>query len=154
MRYIEHAVYYSMKSVILTTDGACQPNPGFGGWACILKYKEHEKVLSGSDSKTTNNRMELTAVIKGLEALKEPCEVQIITDSKYVSIGITEWITGWKHRNWLTKEKKPVINKDLWMRLDELVKIHQIQWLWVKGHSSNLDNGRCDILARQACYTK
>ena len=139
-----------MKSVQLITDGACLGNPGPGGWAYILRFNEHAREMSGSDRQTTNNRMELTAVIQGLRAIKEPCKVEVITDSEYVKNGITTWIHNWKRNGWKTAAKKPVVNQDLWMTLDELVATHKIVWTWTKGHADHGDNNRCDELATRA----
>ena len=139
-----------MKKVQLITDGACLGNPGPGGWACILRYGKHKKEMFGSEPHTTNNRMELTAAVKGLEALREPCEVEIITDSEYLKNGITSWIIGWKRNGWRTSTKKPVVNRDLWETLDELNGRHQTHWRWTKGHASHADNNRCDELATSA----
>lgn len=139
-----------MKKVQIITDGSCIGNPGPGGWACILRYGKHKKELSGSEKQTTNNRMEMTAAIRAFEALKERCEIEIITDSEYLKNGITKWIAGWKRNGWLTKEKKPVVNRDLWEQLDELVTRHQIEWVWTKGHADHDDNNRCDELAQAA----
>jgi ribonuclease HI len=139
-----------MKKVQLITDGACLGNPGPGGWACILRYGAHKKELYGSEPHTTNNRMELTAAVRGLDALKEPCEVEIITDSEYLKNGITTWIFNWKRKGWRTTAKKPVINQDLWHALDELNTKHQTRWSWTKGHASHADNNRCDELASRA----
>ena len=139
-----------MKKVKLITDGACSGNPGPGGWACILRYNEHKRELFGFSPHTTNNRMELTAAIEGLKAIKEPCEVEIITDSEYLKNGITTWIHNWKRRNWMTAEKKPVVNQDLWQELDEQVQRHQATWSWTKGHALHADNNRCDELAQMA----
>lgn len=129
------------------TDGACRGNPGKGGWGALLRFGETEKALYGGELMTTNNRMELTAVIKGLEALTKPCKVLITTDSKYVLKGITEWMDNWKRRNWRTASKKPVQNVDLWMELDELVRKHTVDWCWVKGHSGHTENEIADDLA-------
>ena len=139
-----------MKKVKLITDGACSGNPGPGGWAAVLRYNEHKKELFGSSPHTTNNRMELTAAVEGLRALKEPCEVEVVTDSEYVKNGITTWIHNWKRRNWQTSEKKPVINKDLWQELDEEASRHKVNWTWTKGHASHADNNRADELATRA----
>lgn len=139
-----------MKSVELITDGGCKPNPGPGGWACILRYKGMKREMWGSDPRTTNNRMELTAAVKGLEALKEPCKVKIVTDSEYLKNGITSWIKNWKRNGWRTSAKQPVVNQDLWMRLDELNAKHETTWTWTKGHASHEDNNRCDELATMA----
>jgi ribonuclease HI len=139
-----------MKSVQLITDGACLGNPGPGGWACILRYKGHKKEMYGSEPHTTNNRMELTAAVRGLAALKEPCEVEIVTDSEYLKNGITSWIQNWKRNGWRTKAKTPVVNQDLWQQLDELNARHKTQWTWTRGHASHADNNRCDELATRA----
>ena len=139
-----------MKKVHLITDGACIGNPGPGGWACILRHNGHVKEMSGSEAHTTNNRMELTAAVEGLRALKEPCEVIIVTDSNYLKDGITKWIKNWKRNGWQTKEKKPVINQDLWLQLDEQNERHNTTWQWTKGHASHEDNNRCDELATSA----
>jgi len=139
-----------MKQVQIITDGACLGNPGPGGWAAILRHGAHKKELFGSSPHTTNNRMEMAAAIEGLRALKEPCAVEMVTDSEYLMKGITEWILGWKRRNWLTKVKKPVLNKDLWMALDALVNRHQARWTWTRGHADHTDNNRADELATTA----
>ena len=139
-----------MKKVRLITDGACLGNPGPGGWACILRYNAHQREMSGSSRHTTNNRMELTAAIEGLKALKEPCDVVIVTDSEYLKKGITTWIHNWKRRNWMTAAKTPVVTQDLWQQLDEQVGRHKTEWQWTKGHASHADNNRCDELARAA----
>ena len=139
-----------MKKVQLVTDGACLGNPGPGGWACILRYGARKREMFGSSPQTTNNRMELTAAIKGLSALKESCEVEVVTDSEYLKNGITQWIEKWKRNGWKTSAKKPVVNQDLWMELDEMVAGHKIQWTWTKGHADHEDNNRCDELATMA----
>ena len=139
-----------MKKVYLTTDGACLGNPGRGGWACILRYDGHKKELWGSEPHTTNNRMELRAAIEGLSALKEGCEVEVVTDSEYLKNGITSWIQGWKRKGWMTASKKPVVNQDLWKALDRQVERHKTNWSWTKGHASHADNNRCDELASRA----
>ena len=139
-----------MKRVQLITDGACLGNPGPGGWACVLRYNDHKRELVGSEPHTTNNRMELTAVIEGLKALKEQCGAEVITDSQYVKNGITQWIHGWKRNGWRTADKKPVKNADLWMRLDELAQAHDVRWHWVRGHDGHPENERCDELANRA----
>jgi ribonuclease HI len=139
-----------MKQVTLVTDGACIGNPGPGGWACILRYNARAKELYGSEPHTTNNRMELRAVIEGLRALKEPCAATVITDSQYVKNGITQWIHGWKRNGWRTKAKTPVLNQDLWMALDAEAARHELHWEWVKGHASHADNNRADELAERA----
>lgn len=137
-------------SVKIYTDGACRGNPGPGGWGAVLKFGEKEKNLYGGEARTTNNRMELTAVIKALEALKgNRWPVEITTDSKYVLQGITEWITGWKRRGWKNASKKPVLNADLWQQLDELVQGFEIEWHWVKGHSGHPENEMADQLANR-----
>ena len=139
-----------MKKVQVITDGACLGNPGPGGWAAILRYREHKKELWGSEPHTTNNRMELRAAIEALRALKERCEAEVVTDSEYLKNGITGWIQGWKRNGWMTKAKKPVVNQDLWQALDEQVARHQTTWTWTKGHASHADNNRCDELASRA----
>jgi ribonuclease HI len=139
-----------MSVVEIYTDGACRGNPGPGGWAAVLSYGEHEKELSGAEPLTTNNRMELTAVIRALEALKRPTELRIFTDSEYVRRGITEWVKSWKARGWKTADRKPVKNQDLWERLDALAAGHKIDWRWVKGHSGIPGNERVDRLANEA----
>ena len=138
------------KRVEIYTDGACRGNPGPGGWAATLELGEHLRELSGAEAATTNNRMELTAVIRALEALKRSSPLIIHTDSEYVRRGITEWIGGWKSRGWKTADKKPVKNRDLWERLDELSQQHDIEWRWVKGHSGVPGNERVDQLANAA----
>jgi ribonuclease HI len=139
-----------LKTVQLITDGACIGNPGPGGWACILRYGSHQKELYGSEKQTTNNRMELTAAVEGLRALKEPCEVEVVTDSEYLKNGITAWIQNWKRNGWRTKEGKPVVNQDLWAELDKENLRHRTRWTWTKGHASHADNNRCDELATAA----
>jgi ribonuclease HI len=136
--------------VEIFTDGACRGNPGPGGWGAILRYGTTEKELSGGDSATTNNRMELTAAIAGLEALKRPCRVRLYTDSQYVRDGISRWLHRWKARNWRTADNKPVKNVDLWQRLDEAAAAHDIDWVWVRGHAGHPENERADALARAA----
>lgn len=135
--------------VIIYTDGACKGNPGPGGWGVFLKYKQHEKELFGGELQTTNNRMELMAAIQGLEALKIACDIRIHTDSKYLLQGITEWLSGWKSRGWKTASKQPVKNEELWRRLDAAIEPHQIEWVWVKGHSGDPGNERADQLANR-----
>jgi ribonuclease HI len=139
-----------MKKVQVITDGSCLGNPGPGGWACILRFGDTKREMYGSEPQTTNNRMELQAAVEGLRALKERCEVEIITDSNYVKNGITEWIHKWKRNGWQTGAKKPVVNQDLWHDLDEQVSRHQMEWQWTKGHASHADNNRCDELAQAA----
>ncbi len=143
-----------MKKVQVITDGSCLGNPGRGGWASILRYGQQKKELFGSAPQTTNNRMELTAAIEGLRALNEQCQVEIVTDSEYVKNGITKWIINWKKRGWLTAEKKPVINRDLWEELDAQVGRHQVQWIWTKGHAAHQDNNRADELANSAARSQ
>ena len=135
--------------IIIYTDGACRGNPGPGGWGALLQAGPHEKALCGGEAHTTNNRMELTAVIRALQALKRPSAVQIHTDSQYVQKGISEWIHNWKRRGWLTANKQPVKNVDLWQMLDELASAHEIDWRWVKGHAGHPGNERADQLAIQ-----
>ncbi len=136
--------------VEIFSDGACSGNPGPGGWGTILRFGGHEKELSGFDPETTNNRMELTGAIAGLEALSRPCRVELTTDSEYVKKGMTEWIDGWVKRGWKNSQKKPVANRDLWERLLELTQQHQVEWHWVRGHDGHEENERCDALARAA----
>lgn len=137
------------QTIEIFTDGACKGNPGIGGWGALLRYGDHEKELFGGEAVTTNNRMELTAVIRALESLKRPCKIRLHTDSQYVQKGISEWITGWKRRGWRTADNKPVKNKDLWQELDVLAAMHDIEWLWVKGHAGHDGNERADDLANQ-----
>ncbi len=139
-----------MTSVDLFTDGACSGNPGPGGWAAILRAGDHEKELSGGERATTNNRMELTAVIRGLEAINRPSDVTIHTDSRYVMDGITQWLKRWKANGWKTADKKPVKNEELWRELDQMCARHKITWRWVRGHSGHPENERADALARTA----
>ena len=136
-----------MKKIIMYSDGACRGNPGPGGWGAVLRFGEHEKKLHGGNRETTNNRMELTAAIEGLNALNETCAVQLYTDSQYVRKGVLEWLEGWKKRGWKTAAKQPVKNKDLWQLLDEAIQRHEITWHWVKGHSGNEGNELADQLA-------
>lgn len=136
-----------MKKIIMYSDGACRGNPGPGGWGAVLRFGEHEKKLHGGNRETTNNRMELTAAIEGLNALNETCAVQLYTDSQYVRKGVLEWLEGWKKRGWKTAAKQPVKNKDLWQLLDEAIQRHEITWHWVKGHSGNEGNELADELA-------
>jgi ribonuclease HI len=138
-----------LKEVVVYADGACRGNPGPGGWGAWLKSGEHEKELFGGDKLTTNNKMELTAVIQALAALERRCSVVVYTDSSYVKDGITKWIHGWKTRGWQTADKKPVKNIELWQRLDALNASHQVQWRWVKGHSGDPGNERADRLANR-----
>lgn len=138
-----------MKKVTIYSDGACDGNPGPGGWAAVLQYGERHREIAGHASATTNNRMELQAAIEALQVLKEPCEIAFHTDSEYLRNGITSWIGTWKRKGWQTKERKPVKNADLWKQLDALKTSHQISWHWVKGHSGNPQNERCDALATE-----
>ena len=143
-----------MKSVELFTDGACSGNPGPGGWGAILRFGTAKKELSGGEINTTNNRMELTAVIEGLSALKEPCAVKLTTDSKYVADGVTKgWAESWRKNGWRKADKKPALNPDLWEKLLDLLKIHKVEICWVKGHAGHIENERCDRLAVEF-YTK
>ncbi|MBS0225583.1 MAG: ribonuclease HI [Proteobacteria bacterium] len=136
------------KRIEAHTDGACLGNPGPGGWAALLRYGAHERELHGGEAQTTNNRMELMAAIRALEALTEPCQVALHTDSRYVQQGISEWLAGWRRRGWKTAGGDPVKNQDLWQRLDEARSNHQVEWKWVKGHAGDPDNERVDMLAR------
>jgi ribonuclease HI len=136
--------------VEIYTDGACKGNPGPGGWGALLRYAGHEKQLWGGDPETTNNRMELMAVIKALESLNRPCRVRVTTDSQYVRNGITSWLANWKARGWKTASRTPVKNKDLWQALDRAVSRHQVEWEWVRGHSGHSENELADQLANRA----
>jgi ribonuclease HI len=136
-----------MDQVEMFTDGACSGNPGPGGWGTILRAKGTEKELSGGEKDTTNNRMEMMAVIVGLEALQRGCSVKITTDSQYVMKGMMEWLPGWKKRNWMTAGKKPVKNVDLWQRMEKAAQGHQVEWEWVRGHQGHVENERADQLA-------
>ena len=138
------------NTVVIYTDGACSGNPGPGGWGSVLLYNGHRRELSGGDSETTNNRMEMMAVIEALEALRRSCKIVIHTDSTYVMKGMTEWLAQWKRRGWKTASKKPVKNVDLWQRLDQAIERHDVDWRWVKGHSGVPENERADELARLA----
>ena len=144
-----------MAEVEIYTDGACKGNPGPGGWGALLRFRDdsavHEKELFGGEAQTTNNRMEMLAVIKALEALKKPCSVKLYTDSVYVHKGITEWIHGWKKRGWVSAAKQPVKNVDLWQQLDSATQPHSIEWHWVKGHAGHVENERADVLANRGC---
>ena len=139
-----------MTEVSIYTDGACKGNPGPGGWGAWLKSGEHSVELFGGEPLTTNNRMEMTAVIEALKQLKRPCRIRVFTDSRYVKDGMTQWMPSWIRNNWLNSQKKPVLNRDLWEILLNLSKPHQIQWEWVKGHAGHPENERCDQLARDA----
>ncbi|MBO6509259.1 MAG: ribonuclease HI [Roseibium sp.] len=138
----------AVNKVTIYTDGACSGNPGPGGWGAILRFGEHEKELQGGEAETTNNRMELTAAIEALNALKRPCAIDLYTDSTYVRSGIREWMDGWKRKNWRTSTNKPVKNADLWQALDAARERHDVTWHWVKGHAGHPDNERADELAR------
>jgi len=135
--------------VTIYTDGACSPNPGPGGWAALLKFNQQEKTLTGGERKTTNNRMELTAAVEALNALKRPCRIDFYTDSEYLRRGITEWLPGWRRRGWRRKGGS-LANVDLWQSLDQVLKDHEISWHWVRGHAGHPENERVDRLARQA----
>jgi len=137
------------KTVVVFADGACKGNPGPGGWGAILRMGDREKEIYGGEPATTNNRMELTAVIRALEALKRRCKVKVYTDSQYVQKGISEWLAQWKRRGWRTADRKPVKNEDLWRRLDELAQGHEVDWHWVKGHAGHPENERADALANR-----
>ena len=138
-----------MRSVRAYTDGACSGNPGPGGWGVVLQFGDHKRELKGGESDTTNNRMELTAAIEALKALKEPCHIALTTDSTYVKDGITKWLSNWKRNGWKTAAKKPVKNQDLWQQLEDCVAQHTVEWLWVKGHSGHPENERADTLANE-----
>ena len=142
----------SLSEIVeIYTDGACKGNPGRGGWGALLRFGAQEKELFGGEALTTNNRMELTAVIRALESLNRHCCVKLHTDSQYVQKGISEWIVGWKKRGWKTADKKPVKNTDLWLQLDQLASRHDVEWLWVKGHAGHEGNEHADRLANQGC---
>ena len=143
------------KQVTIYTDGACKGNPGIGGWGALLMYNEHEKEIFGGEKSTTNNRMEMTSVIKALSALKSPCNVTVYLDSMYVKNGITEWINGWKKSNWKNSKGQPVKNMDLWIELDDIISKsgHVIKWQWVRGHTGNPGNERADALANKGIYS-
>ena len=138
-----------MRSVKAYTDGACSGNPGPGGWGVVLQFGDHKRELKGGESETTNNRMELTAAIEALKALKEPCRIALTTDSTYVKDGITKWLSNWKRNGWKTAAKKPVKNQDLWQQLEHCAAQHTVEWLWVKGHSGHPENERADTLANE-----
>ena len=140
----------SLLVVEAFTDGACKGNPGKGGWGVLLRYGEHERELYGYQAEATNNQMELMAAIRGLEALTQPCEVSLTTDSKYVLQGMTEWMAGWKRKGWKSASGQPVKNQDLWQRLDKAAQSHKIKWNWVRGHTGHVDNERVDGLANRA----
>ena len=136
-------------TIYIYSDGACKGNPGAGGWGALLMSNGHSKEICGGEANTTNNRMEMTAVIRALESLKRPSAIEVHTDSQYVQKGISEWMVGWKKRNWRTADGKPVKNQDLWLQLDSLSQLHRIQWKWVKGHAGHPENERADALANQ-----
>lgn len=138
-----------MKQVEIFTDGACRGNPGPGGWGALLRYGDHEREIFGGEAETTNNRMEMTAALKALESLSEPCLVDLTTDSEYLRKGMTEWLAGWKARNWRTASRQPVKNADIWKALEKAVARHDIRWHWVKGHSGHAENERADQLANR-----
>ena len=138
-----------MKDVIIYTDGACRGNPGPGGWGALIKFDIAQKEIFGGQANTTNNQMELSAAIEGLSTLKEPCNVELFTDSRYVMDGITQWIQNWKKNNWKTSSKKEVKNKELWQKLDQLMTYHHVKWRWVKGHSGDPGNEKADRLANK-----
>jgi ribonuclease HI len=138
-----------LKQVEIFTDGACRGNPGPGGWGALLRYGDHEREIFGGEAETTNNRMEMTAALKALESLSEPCVVDLTTDSEYLRKGMTEWLAGWKARNWKTASRQPVKNADIWKALEAAVARHEIRWHWVKGHSGHTENERADQLANR-----
>ena len=139
----------SEQTIRIFTDGACKGNPGPGGWGALLQWNGHERELFGGEANTTNNRMELLAVINALEALQRPCRAEVYTDSQYVQKGISEWIASWKRRGWKTADRKPVKNSDLWVRLDALASQHDLSWHWVRGHDGHPENERADVLANR-----
>lgn len=139
-----------MKHVYIYTDGACRGNPGPGGWGVLLRYGRHEKILAGAETNTTNNRMELTAAIQALAGLKEPCRIDLYTDSQYVQKGVSQWMESWKKNKWKKADKKPVKNADLWQALDKEIIRHKISWHWVRGHSGHAENEQADAIANQA----
>jgi len=139
-----------MKFVRLIVDGSALGNPGKGGWACILQYGSQERVLTGSEPGSTNNRMEMMAAIRGLQALREPCEVHVITDSQYLQRGMTEFLAKWKRKGWRGSSGRPVLNRELWLELERAAVQHEVQWIWVRGHGPEPDQNRADSLARQA----
>lgn len=139
----------SADTIYVYSDGACKGNPGAGGWGALLVSGDHRKEICGGEANTTNNRMEMTAVIRALEALKRPSKVEVHTDSQYVQKGVSEWMAGWKRRNWRTASGHPVKNQDLWLQLDALAQLHQVEWKWVRGHAGHPENERADQLANQ-----
>lgn len=138
-----------MKRVVIHTDGACRGNPGAGGWGAVLAWNAHRRELSGGEGLTTNNRMELTAAIRALEALREPCQITLYTDSTYLREGVTEWLARWRERGWRTADRKPVKNQDLWRQLEQAAQRHRVEWRWVRGHAGNPDNELADRLANR-----
>jgi ribonuclease HI len=142
-----------MKHVFVYTDGACRGNPGPGGWGALLRYEQHEKILSGAEKHTTNNRMELTAAIRALAAMRQTCRIELYTDSQYLRKGITEWLIDWKKRGWKKADKTPLKNADLWQALDAEASRHQITWHWIKSHSGHPENELADTIANQAIDT-
>ncbi len=139
-----------MKAVRLIVDGSVLGNPGLGGWACILQYGAQERIITGSEPGSTNNKMEMMAALRGLQALKEPCEVHLITDSQYLQRGMTQFLARWKANSWRGSSGKPVLNRDLWLELEGAAAKHQVQWIWVRGHGNEADQNRADSLARRA----
>lgn len=139
-----------MKHILIYTDGACRGNPGPGGWGAILRYGKHERIVSGAECHTTNNRMELMAAIQALATLREPCRIDLYTDSQYVQKGISEWLPGWKKKGWKKADKKPIMNLDLWQALDQEASRHEVTWHWVKGHSGHTENELVDQIANEA----
>ena len=150
MSKTDHASRHTAHLVEIFADGACSGNPGPGGWGTVLRSGGVEKELSGFEPETTNNRMELTAAIAGLAALKRPCRVRLTTDSEYLKKGMTEWVAGWVKRGWKNSQRQPVANRDLWEQLLELSSRHEVEWHWVRGHNGHAENERCDALARAA----
>jgi ribonuclease HI len=143
----------ALPQVEIYTDGACSGNPGPGGWAALLRYGSYEKMISGAEPQTTNNRMEMMGVIAGLESLRKRSRVKVFTDSQYVWRGAKDWLPGWKSRGWLGSARKPIANVDLWKRIDQIMSAHQIEWFWVRGHSGHVENERVDYAAREAIKT-
>lgn len=143
-----------VEVVEIFTDGACRGNPGPGGWGALLRYRDTEKTLTGAEARTTNNRMELMAAIRALEALKRSCRVRLTTDSQYLRNGITRWLPRWKRQHWRTADRRPVKNAELWQRLDRATTRHRVEWLWIRGHDGHVENERADALARQAIHAE
>ncbi len=154
LTFLLHVVCFMLAAdkdiVEIFSDGACSGNPGPGGYGTLLRWREHVRELSGFEPSTTNNRMELLGAITGLESLKKPCRVRMVSDSRYLVQGMTEWLAGWKAHNWRNSRKEEVLNRDLWERLDELCQLHTVEWHWVRGHAGHPENERCDQLAREA----